>query len=365
MQASSLFTFLLAFSAFISLLIGSLFRNNYNRKVQIFSSLTGLLFGFLLYLPIPGVFGICLYSILAGFFSGFALANILAAFISKTTFNNRGSTSGIFVFMVYLILFVFTILVSSLHELAIILVILKIFSLFLSLRIKDFRFNTESIEYTKTTNNTKSMFLIVWGIFLLSDVALQTYFRYLETIGIIPPQGLFSYSGLHMISQIIGLFTILFGGILMDIYGRKKLMMFSFAYLGINYAIISSSRGILNYFTILDGIAFGILTVLFLLVLWGDICKPSNRAIWIALCIGLSILSYPAIIIAPYIVNSLINITTSDLFPITSFFLFIAVVIILYLPETLPDKIIQKKELDDYIKMAKKVKEKYRNESKG
>jgi hypothetical protein len=110
----------------------------------------------------------------------------------------------------------------------------------------------------------------------------------------------------------------------------------------------------------LDGIAWGMLTVLFLLMLWGDICKPSKRTIWMAASLSIAILTYPGVIVAPHILSLLGSISQSDLFPITSFFLFIAVVIILYLPETLPEKIIQKKELEDYIHMAKKVKAKYK-----
>ena len=138
-------------------------------------------------------------------------------------------------------------------------------------------------------------------------------------------------------------------------------MMASYAYLGANYAVISFSTENLYWFTILDGIAWGILTVMFMLVLWGDLCKPSKRTVWLAASLSLSILMYPALVIAPHVVTLFAgSMDMNDLFPITSFFLFIAVVIILYLPETLPEKIIQKKELEDYIHMAKKVKQKYK-----
>jgi len=46
-------------------------------------------------------------------------------------------------------------------------------------------------------------------------------------------------------------------------------------------------------------------------------------------------------------------------FPLTSIFLFIAVIITLYLPETLPDKVVQARDLQDYIERAKRIKEKY------
>jgi hypothetical protein len=366
-QASVLFVFLLTLASCISIFIGSRFNEKYNHKLHIFSSLLGLIFGFSLYFPLQGEFGILLYSLMGGVALGLGISNLLAGFISKTNFNNRGSTSGLFTFLVFIVLIIFTVLVSSLREIAIILVILKIFSLFLSFTIKDFNFQSDTIDFIKTTNQTKFLFLIIWVIFNFSNVSLQTYLQFLLIEGIIPYEEIIVETG--MISQVIGLITILIGGIFMDIYGRKKLMMFSFAYLGANYAIISFSEGQLYYFSALDGIAWGILMVLFLLILWGDVCKPTSRTIWISVVLFFTLITYPLMTITPYFIEWInmqlgIQINTNYLFPFTSFFLFIAVVIILYLPETLPEKIIQKKELDDYIKMAKRVEEKYKNGAK-
>jgi hypothetical protein len=364
-QSATLFSILMALATCLSMIIGAYWREKYNRRLQILSSISGLAFGFSLYLPLQGEIGIIIYSIIGGVISGIGIANILAAFLSKTNFNNRGSTSGIFISLIYTILFVFTILVNSLRELAIILVVLKIFSIFLSLRIKEFKLVSESVEYIKTSYRIKFSFLLVWGIFLISDILAATFLSFFHSIGEIPLQ---YYQILPITSQVLGLATILLGGVLMDIYGRKKMMMFSFAYLGANYALISFSQGALYYFTVIDGVAWGILTVLFLLVLWGDVCRPANRTIWIALSLCATVIATPTKIVVLHLLTPSIpaNATfMTQLFPIASLFLFIAVVIILYLPETLPDKIIQKKELDDYINMAKKVKEKYKNEIKG
>jgi hypothetical protein len=357
-EATTIFILFLAISSCISIFAGAYFSKKYSPRLQIVSVITGLLFAFSLYLPIQGEFWIFVYSIIAGIVATIGISNVVTAFISKTNFSNRGSTSGILTLLVYLVLFVFVILVGQLRELAIVLIILKIFSLFPSLRIKEFTFDTEVKDYIKTNDRIKLSFLLVWVIFNISNIAASAYLQnYImdENVGQMLSFG----------STILGLITIFVGGILMDIYGRKRLIMFSFAYLGANYALISFSGGILYWFTVLDGIAWGILTVMFLLVLWGDICKPSNRSFWVAISLSVVIITYPADMIASYLINQYGTISNiNNIFPITSFFLFIAVVIILYLPETLPEKIIQKKELDDYIHMAKKVKEKYKNGKK-
>jgi F0F1-type ATP synthase membrane subunit b/b' len=49
----------------------------------------------------------------------------------------------------------------------------------------------------------------------------------------------------------------------------------------------------------------------------------------------------------------------STAFSLASFFLFLAVVPLMYAPETLSEKKIRDKELRDYLEKAKKTKEKY------
>jgi hypothetical protein len=357
-SASTVFIIFLALSACLGLFIGAIFNKYYHFHFQVICVFLGLLFGFLLYLPVQGALWIFIYSLIGGFVSSLGLTNILAAFLSKTNFTNRGSTAGIFILLVYVILFLFSLLVNSLRELAIVLVVLKIFSLFLTARITEFKFDSENVDYINTTSRIKLSFLIIWFIFMFSDMIAQTF------ISTYAPLEIYHVLGLY--AKLIGLFAILFCGLLMDISGRKKLMMFAYAYLGANYALISFSNGILYQFTVFDGIAWGILTVLFLLVLWGDICKPSKRTVWIAASLSISIIGFPATVVAPHLIDSFSKLfaTTElnivDFFPFTSIFLFAAAVMILYLPETLPEKIIQKKELDDYIHMAKKIKQRYK-----
>jgi hypothetical protein len=49
----------------------------------------------------------------------------------------------------------------------------------------------------------------------------------------------------------------------------------------------------------------------------------------------------------------------STAFSLASFFLFLAVVPLMYAPETLPEKTLRERELKSYIEKAKKIKEKY------
>jgi hypothetical protein len=60
-------------------------------------------------------------------------------------------------------------------------------------------------------------------------------------------------------------------------------------------------------------------------------------------------------LLAPYTKS----IPVSTAFSFASFFLFLAVLPLIYAPETLPEREIRRRELRDYIRKAKKMVEKY------
>ncbi|MCL6579519.1 MAG: hypothetical protein K6T73_09070, partial [Candidatus Bathyarchaeota archaeon] len=65
--------------------------------------------------------------------------------------------------------------------------------------------------------------------------------------------------------------------------------------------------------------------------------------------------NFVSILIRPY--ASAISPTAA--FSFASFFLFLAVLPLMYAPETLPEKKIKERELKEYVEKAKKIKEKY------
>jgi hypothetical protein len=94
----------------------------------------------------------------------------------------------------------------------------------------------------------------------------------------------------------------------------------------------------------------------FLITLWGDLAADREKEKYYVLG-GLPFLlaGFLAIIIEPYV--DFIGSATA--FSLASFFLFLAVLPLMYAPETLPEKEIRDRELKDYMERAKKVKERY------
>jgi MFS family permease len=156
----------------------------------------------------------------------------------------------------------------------------------------------------------------------------------------------------------IGVFAIV-GGVIADITGRKRVVIAGFIMLGIEYAALSAfsySSAALYLFLTLDGITWGLLFSVFFMALWGDLGENYEKEKYYALG-GLPYLlsNFLYILIKTYV----LDIPPVAAFSFASFFLFLAVIPLMYAPETLPEKTIKDRELKSYIEKAKKVKEKH------
>lgn len=153
-------------------------------------------------------------------------------------------------------------------------------------------------------------------------------------------------------------FFALLGGILADIVGRKRVIMAGFVLLGVEYAVLSLFYEMpfsLYIYTVLDSIAWGVFASIFFMTLWGDLAAYFGKEKYYLLG-GLSyVLSgFLPMLVRPYADVIPLNMS----FSLASFFLFLAVLPLMYAPETLPEKKIKERELKGYIEKAKKIREK-------
>jgi MFS family permease len=157
---------------------------------------------------------------------------------------------------------------------------------------------------------------------------------------------------------ITGFFAIV-GGILADIVGRKRVIITGFVLLGIDYAVFglfSATQAIWYVYTVLDGIAWGMFAAVFFMTVWGDLAGNNQKERYYLLG-GLPYLlaAFLSEIVTPF----LAVIPAATAFSLASFFLFVAVLPLMYATETLPEKRIKEMELRSYLEKAKKAKEKY------
>jgi len=157
----------------------------------------------------------------------------------------------------------------------------------------------------------------------------------------------------------IGGVTALIAGWFADSVGRKRIIIFGFIMLGIGYAVLGLFPNIiLSWYLhiILDGIAWGIFSLMFYLVIWSELAgNRIKERYYLIGVLPFLISSYVQILFTPY--AEMIPISAA--FSLASFFLFLAVLPLLYAPETLPEREIELRRLRGYMEKAKKVGEKY------
>ncbi|MEM3873748.1 MAG: hypothetical protein QXU45_01235 [Candidatus Bathyarchaeia archaeon] len=149
------------------------------------------------------------------------------------------------------------------------------------------------------------------------------------------------------------------GGVICDFKGRKIASVLGFVLLGISYAVLSVFHGAylpIYSFMLLEGAAWGMLYVVFVFVIWGDLSEGGNRKKYYLLGSMPYLLSgWIEILAKPFV--EVIPIYAS--FSLASFFLFLAVLPLLYVAETLPEKVVKERDLRSYIEKAKRVREKF------
>jgi len=167
-----------------------------------------------------------------------------------------------------------------------------------------------------------------------------------------------NFHGLVVLEFIIGSFSALIAGLLCDLIGRKRVLLYGFITLGLGYASlgIAPNSWITWYFySVIDGVAWGIFNVTFILTLWGDLFADVTREKPYAIGgIPFTLSSMIQKLLYPYV-----NIAYYAAFSLASFFLFLAVLPLMYAPETLPEKKMEIRRLKSYIEQAKKFTEKY------
>ena len=306
-----------------------------------------------------------LTAILAIFYSvsfGLGMPMCMSHYSDSVPVENRGRTSGITMLIGGIGIFAFATAPMNFLEIGIVLSIWRFSSLAFFLVATKSSLKVETKKGTISFKNVLSQrsfltYYIPWVLFSFVNFLVP-----LQLTG----AGEQSNTILLIQTAFLGIFAIL-GGFLLDSIGRKKIAIMGFIMLGLSAAvrgIDSTSVSSMFFSAIFEGTAWGLLLVLFILTLWGDLSdtRPSDK--------------YYAIGVSPFFVSMLIGFTIrkqiedvlpgTALFPFAAFFLFIAVLPLFYAPETLPDKIMKGRELKNYIEKAqiivKKETEKTQNE---
>jgi MFS family permease len=294
---------------------------------------------------------------LLGVSLGLGVPSCLAFFGDYSVEENRGRLAGIIFFAASLCIFFVGLLLSfaTLVVGALILAAWRGIGLLLFLLTelkKDHRReNMKEVSYLSILSDRSFLlYLVPWIMFCLIN--------FLETPVVTNFLGKEFASFIPIAEYGIGGFVALVCGWFADRVGRKRVVIFGFIMLGIGYAVLGLfSNVVLSWYLyiLLDGIAWGIFSLMFYLVIWSELAETQMKEKYYLLGVLPFLISgYIQVVFTPY--AALINISTA--FSLASFFLFLAVYPILLAPETLPERKIELRRLRTYVEKARKVREK-------
>lgn len=295
-------------------------------------------------------------SFILGVSLGLGFPSCLSYFGDNTFEENRGRLGGITFFACGIGILLIGLL-SSMFNFAIGALIFMVWRglgliLFLLMRPKQERreSTTEASFKSILVNRHFAFYLIPWVMFCFVN-----FFEFPIVTSFVAPD-------LAVLMQIaeygIGGFSALIGGWFADSVGRKRIVIFGFIVIGVGYAILGLFSNLavsLYLYIILDGIAWGIFSLMFYLVIWADFAKnQAKERHYLIGVLPFIVSSYIPILLAPYAESTSISVA----FSLASLFLFLAVLPLLYAPETLSEKEIEKKRLKKYLEDVEKIKKK-------
>jgi MFS family permease len=286
-----------------------------------------------------------------GFSFGVGFPSCLALIPYSVGIEERGRVSGLIFFAISLVLPLLMLLVKQ-FDLFTNLLVLAIWRglalVILLFRIEINPPKLESVSYLSIIRNkTFLLYFLPWLAF-----SLVNYFGN-QGLGYFYDQSVVDM--FFTISFIAGCVSCLVSGWLIDLKGRRFMIIVGLTILGLEYALLSlfpNIQPIQVFYGIVDGAAFGIFTVAFISVVWGDMSNGGQAEKFYALGTAPHLI---ALMLSAFVVPMLANLGISSIFSLAAFFIFIAIIPIFFAPELLPEEVIRKKELEKYVEEARKM----------
>jgi MFS family permease len=317
----------------------------------IFFSLIPLIFKITTSLELAAV------SAIFGVYFGSGMPATMAYYATSTEIENRSKLGGITFLLIGLAFFgLGNIALGDIILASSILATVRIAGLLLLYLLKideNFRQEYSQVTYAYVVSNRSFiLYFVPWCMFsLVNNIVIPVASKlFLQGEEFLRNSTIFE-------NILIAVFAVV-SGFLADIFGRKRLIIIGFAMLGIGYAVLGLAPSIIGwyFYTFVDGVAWGIFYTILLFTIWGDLAQGRNsEKFYVMGALPFLFSNFLRLLLGPYVTA----IPESAIFSFASVFLFLAVLPLVYAPETLPEKHVRERELKIYIEKAQKIKEKY------
>jgi len=298
---------------------------------------------------------IYLTSGLLGASFGFGMPTSMAYYAGCTTPENRSKLGGFTFFIIAFCTFLFSVKTVDILVNILLLIILRALSLMVFL-INNFCGENVTIKQPPysfvVSQRSFILYFLPWFMFCLVNYTTapvmfkffgKEFFSFLMTI-----EGV-----------LIGTFAVL-SGFVSDVFGRKRIVIIGFVMIGLGYAFLGvfpESQLACFLYTVTDGIAWGMFHTIFVMTIWGDLAQNNPSEKFYAMGgIPYLLSHFLQIVIGSYIAGT---VSANSIFSFASLFLFLAVVPLMFAPETLPERVLRERELRSYVERAKRVREKF------
>lgn len=345
----------LHFFTAIVLLFGGFFLRKFNKLKIIYGSsfsaclLTLLLLGnFFEEFRLLVLFGLVL-------FTSLGMLATLCVFGSLTLPVERGRVSGFIGLIVFILFFIVNfslVLRLNFFESILFALILNALPLF-GLLLKSFRGKLKSIKQLSDNYYERRVFalyFIPWIVFSLINVTLSANTTD-KILQIIPSTAYSTLLSIQLVGVILG---VSIGGFIADLLGRRFSLVFSLTFFGFCTALVgvfvSDLIFLVVYFA--NGLSWGILFVLYIFVVWGDLSNQENRI----RIYSIGLIVYFLSLGVGFFTELNMEIFQSTLLSVL--IIFLLNIPILFAPELLPSYILDRIRMRMHIGTVKKLKKK-------
>ena len=344
---------------FAALLLGQFLSNKIKDRISflLWWTLAGVFLSIVPLVTGIGYNGLLVFSVITGFNFGFGIPVCLGYFSSTTEANHRGKLGGILFLLIGVGSFVLSFIgTETLITMTLVLSIWRATGLLFLILLKPEKqeFSQKQMSYKSIlVDRSFLLYFIPWTIFLfVNSLAFPAIQKHTNLF----PSDLVVFSS-HVEFVLAGLSGAVFG-FFADSKGRKRLAVAGFSLLGVGYAILGFTQGAIVgwwIYTFIDGIAWGCFAMIFVFTVWGDLAEGRRSEKIYAIGLMPYLLStFIRYSIGGLLISSTLLDDFASIFSFFSFFLFVAVLPLVFAQETLSEQTIKNNDLKNYVEKAQK-----------
>jgi hypothetical protein len=341
----------------ITLIVVSFFIRRIDKLHVIYAcSITTSIFAALLFFVSMDILRLTFFFAIAIFF-GIGQLAFLTYFWKLTVPDERGRVaglSGLFSLLLYVIMFATVAPILDFQSAVVLGIAFSLAPLGILLLKPEKAVLTRKKDETGyyPEKRTILLYLIPWVLFSLINATFARNISF--NISLQVPSSLYLF--LIVLQGIGTVFGALVGGVAADFFGRRVSLAFSLTLYGISSALagIANSYALLYFVYIANGLSWGILSMMYGLVIWGDLSNKENCAkmysigfIIFYVTQGIGFLPLKQIFAIPLVVSSLLS----------CLLIFLSNIPIFLAPELLPSDFREKIKIKLHMDSVKKIKQ--------